>query len=97
MIPSWIETANRPDCHFPLANLPYGVFSRDGEAPRCGVAIGDQVADLAALERLGLIETPGPVFDRPALNDFMALGKPHWNAVRARLTALFAADGDAAL
>ncbi|HEX7389122.1 MAG TPA: fumarylacetoacetase [Acidiphilium sp.] len=97
MAKSWVEAANRPDCDFPLANLPYGVFSRDGEAPRCGVAIGDLVADLAALERLGLIETPEPVFDRPALNGFMALGRPHWNAVRDRLTALFAADGDAAL
>ncbi|WP_262312525.1 fumarylacetoacetase [Acidiphilium sp. AL] len=98
MMKSWIETANLIECHFSLANLPYGVFGRDGEAPRCGVAIGDVVADLAALERLGLIEAgDAPVFDKPALNDFMALGKPRWAAVRARLRALFARDGDPAL
>ena len=45
---SWIETANDPEGDFPLANLPYGVFSVNGDAPRCGVAIGDQILDLAA-------------------------------------------------
>ena len=33
--------------HFPIQNLPYGVFSaKDGLAPRVGVAIGDYVLDL---------------------------------------------------
>jgi fumarylacetoacetase len=94
---SWIESANGPETHFPLLNLPYGVFSLAGETPRCGVAIGDFVADLAALEDAGLIAAGTPVFDAPALNGFMALGGPAWESVRARLTALFAADGDAAL
>lgn len=32
------------DCEFPIQNLPYGVFSPAIDvAPRCGVAIGDQV------------------------------------------------------
>ena len=29
--------------HFPIQNLPYGIFSRDGGAGCIGVAIGDQV------------------------------------------------------
>ena len=41
---SWVQV---PDgSHFPIQNLPYGVFARQGEAPRVGVAIGDQVLDL---------------------------------------------------
>jgi fumarylacetoacetase-like protein len=42
---SFIDVA--PDSHFPIQNLPYGVFSaKDGLAPRIGVAIGDTVLDL---------------------------------------------------
>ena len=89
---SWIESANTAETDFPLLNLPYGVFSRSGEDPRCGVAIGDYVADLAALERSGLLETN--MFAAPALNGFMALGKEVWHATRARLMELFAADSD---
>ncbi|MCA8926583.1 MAG: fumarylacetoacetase [Alphaproteobacteria bacterium] len=98
-MPSWIETANAPDGDFPLQNLPYGVYSR-GEGPRrCCVAIGDRVLDLAALEAAGVLDASGdgPVFDRPALNAFMALGPAAWAAVRARLTSLLRRDGDPAL
>jgi len=91
---SWVDGANAPTCHFPVQNLPYGVLSRVGETPRCGVAIGDFVADLAVLEAAGLIDAGAAVFSKPALNDFMALGEPAWDAVRARLTALFVELGD---
>jgi fumarylacetoacetase len=94
---SWIESANGPENHFPVRNLPYGVFSRVGEAPRCGVAIGDFVADLAALEEAGLVLAGAPVFAAPALNGFMALGATAWENVRTRLTALFSEGGDPAL
>ncbi len=92
---SWVGGANTPDTDFPLQNLPYGVFSRAGEAPRCGVAIGDEVADLAALEQAGLIAVSG--FAAPALNPFMARGKVAWAALRARLTSLLAEGGDPVL
>ena len=48
---SWVESANAPGCEFPIQNLPFGVFRRKGrnEPPRGGVAIGDQILDLAAL------------------------------------------------
>jgi len=91
---SWVDGANAPTCHFPVQNLPYGVLSRVGGTPRCGVAIGDFVADLAVLEAAGLIDAGAAVFSKPALNDFMALGEPAWDAVRARLTALFVELGD---
>ena len=96
---SWIEAANAPDGNFPLQNLPYGVFSQGEEAPRCCTAIGDQVLDLAALEGAGLVRAPGeaPVFNKPELNAFMALGPVAWASVRDQLTALLADGGNPAL
>ena len=48
---SWVESANDPAGDFPIQNLPFGVFRRKGskQAPRGGVAIGDQILDLAAV------------------------------------------------
>ena len=48
---SWVESANQPGCDFPIQNLPFGIFKRRGqkEPARGGVAIGDQILDLAAL------------------------------------------------
>jgi fumarylacetoacetase len=82
---SWIETAE--DSHFPIQNLPYGVFSRNGEVARTCTRIGDYVLDLAAVHEAGLLPGAG-VYDRPYLNDFMALGLPAWTEVRAALTDL---------
>ena len=92
---SWVESANAPDCHFPLQNLPYGVFSRPNELARCGVAIGDYVLDLSALAEDGALfsEEASFAFHQPALNDFMGLGAAEWAAARARLTELLAEDG----
>src|SRR5262249_49801356 len=81
--------------HFPIQNLPFGIFRpRAGGNPRAGVAIGEQVVDLAALERNGLLSVPSPtgraepLFNRPSLNAFMACGRPVWNEVRERLSLL---------
>ena len=48
---SWVESANDPRSDFPVQNLPFGVFRRRGcEEPfRGGVAIGEQIVDLAAV------------------------------------------------
>lgn len=91
---SWIESANSNASHFPIHNLPYGVFSTGASAPRCGTAIGDFVLDLAKLESIELIRAGGrhDVFGEPSLNAFMALGQDAWHAVRSQLTALLAAD-----
>jgi len=44
---SWVESANRPDCDFPIQNLPLGVFQAPGESrSRPGVAIGDFILDV---------------------------------------------------
>ena len=89
LIRSWLASANAPGCPFPLNNLPCGVFARDGEDPRCGVAIGDRVLDVAGLEEAGLLPLAGgPWLDVPFWNDLMEAGPEVWAALRARLTAL---------
>jgi len=48
---SWVAAANDPASDFPVQNLPFGRFRRRASADgalRIGVAIGDQVLDLAA-------------------------------------------------
>ena len=62
-----------------------------------GVAIGDYVLDLLAVARLNffeLIDIDPNVFHSPYLNDFIALGKPTWRAVRNRVSALLRNDND---
>jgi len=94
---SWIPVPQGSD--FPLENLPYGVFSLAGGPARIGVAIGDHVLDLAALDTAGrFADTPAAgagVFAEDALNRFLALGRPAWTAVRSRLTALLSGDDPA--
>lgn len=96
LMTSWVESANSADCPFPLNNLPYGVFSVGGDAPRCGVAIGDQILDMKAAEEAGLISVAGgTAFSGASWNTFMARGQNAWAALRARLTALLAEGSDA--
>src|SRR5262245_30074159 len=75
---SWVDSANEPGCEFPVQNLPFGIFKRKGasESPRGGVAIGDQILDLAALD----IKTG------PTLNGIAAMGRPAWKRLRAQLS-----------
>lgn len=48
---SWVDSANDPSTAFPIQNLPFGRFRRnESEGWRLGVAIGDQVLDLAAAQ-----------------------------------------------
>ncbi|PLL10493.1 fumarylacetoacetase [Tabrizicola sp. TH137] len=91
LIRSWVESANGEDCPFPLNNLPCGVFSVSDDEPRCGVAIGDCVLDVARLEEAGLLALPGkPLLDVPFWNEVMGAGPAVWAALRDRLTALLA-------
>src|SRR5689334_25163215 len=92
MLKSFIEVS--ADSHFPLENLPFGVFKpRDGAA-RVSVALGDYVVDLAALEAAGHFKDLGSreLFARDSLNDFLALGRPTWKKIRDLLQKLLAAD-----
>jgi fumarylacetoacetase len=89
---SWIESANDPASDFPIQNLPFGIFSDAvDERPRAGVAIGEWIVDLAALEGERLIDAQG-AFAAPRLNPFIALGRDTWRAVRIALSGLLAQD-----
>src|SRR4030095_15148227 len=93
---SWVASAH-DDGDFPLQNLPLSVFRRSGsgESFRGGVAIGDEIVDLAALAHAGLIEGLGAhaiaMCAQPQLNAFFAMGSEAWRALRH---ALFAALKD---
>jgi len=86
---SWVESANAAGCAFPLNNLPCGVFSSGDDEPRCGVAIGDRIVDVAELEAAGILALPGgPMLDVPFWNEVMEAGPEVWAALRERLIAL---------
>jgi fumarylacetoacetase len=91
---SWVDSANLPASDFPIQNLPFGVFRRAGSAEmfRGGVAIGDQIVDLAAaLEARAfdpIVEEVAALAARPHLNDFMASGPQTWSDLRAALSRL---------
>jgi fumarylacetoacetase len=86
---SWIDVA--PGSDFPIQNLPFGIFKTQSSSPRIGVAIGDQVLDLAILNKLAFLDNlkiDNAVFTNQYLNDFIALGKQTTNAVRERISHL---------
>lgn len=94
LIQSWVESANAPDTDFPLNNLPYGVFSTEGDRPRCATAIGDMVLDLDALEAADILDFGGTL-QSGSWNAFMARGRPDWARLRATLTELLGSGSEA--
>lgn len=90
---SWVESANGHS-DFSLANLPLGVFSREGEQPRGGVAVGDYILDLAAACEAGLFEgraaEAATAASASSLNTFFALGISARKALREALQGLLA-------
>src|SRR6266540_1770515 len=91
---SWVPVP--PDSDFPIQNLPFGIFRRDGGTPRAGVAIGEHILDLAVLETHGLFNGPVlrqvKVFGSSTLNTFMALGSSAWGEARATISRLLRHD-----
>ncbi len=74
---TWLELDD--DTGFGLANLPHGIFSTPGSAPRTGIAVGSWVLDLAGV-------TGDPVHATGSLNAFLAGGPAAWAALRAEVT-----------
>jgi fumarylacetoacetase len=95
---SWVESANESETDFPIQNLPFGVFARTGrgEAPRIGVAIGDQIVDVAVCADEGLIAEDGThVVDccrESSLNALMAFGRDGTSALRRALSDILRRD-----
>jgi fumarylacetoacetase len=90
VLKSFIEVA--PDSHFPIQNLPFGIFKPAQGSPRVGVAIGEFVLDLSVLEEIGYFHLPEfqgqTVFSEGGLNGFLALGRPAWSKARALIQDL---------
>ena len=89
---SWVASANQASGDFPIQNLPFAIFRRQGRAKvfRGGVAIGDQILDLAAAAASGAFPGDAAAALRAAagetLNALMALGQPAWSALRLALS-----------
>ncbi|XP_031491169.1 fumarylacetoacetase isoform X2 [Nymphaea colorata] len=87
-----------PDSHFPLENLPFGVFKpADDKEGRPGVAIGNFVLDLSEIAAAGLFSGPilsgnSQCFFQPSLNMFLAMGRPAWKEARMTIQKLLSAD-----
>ena len=88
---SWVGSADG-HADFPIQNLPAAVFSPPGEGPRGGVAIGDEILDLAALAATGLLDGVAQRGAEAAagasLNAYLALGAGPRRALRTRLAEL---------
>ncbi|KAK1615806.1 hypothetical protein QYE76_021323 [Lolium multiflorum] len=97
LLRSFVEVPR--DSHFPIQNLPFGVFRRRGQPeapPRPAVAIGDFALDLAAVSAAGLFDGPvlsgSPCFLQETLNMFLGMGRPAWKEARATLQKILSAD-----
>lgn len=91
---SWVASANSATTPFPLNNLPYGVFSLSDGHKRCGIAIGDYVLDISALEKAGVIAAKALSANCESLcnsenwNTLMAESPAVWSSFRTRITTL---------
>jgi len=94
---SWLDTANDGSSDFPIQNLPFAIFKRrdSAEGFRGGVAIGDQIVDLAALSKMhmfdGIVALALKLCCQPTLNEFMAQPAVTWSALRHALSQALAA------
>lgn len=76
---------------FTIHNLPFGIFSTGDSKKHAGVAIGDHIIDLAKAQNLGLLDDlrlHDGIFQTKTLNNFIALGRPVWRALREKLQTL---------
>jgi fumarylacetoacetase len=87
---TWVDAASGSP--YGVHNLPYGVFRQGKRASRIGVRIGDFVLDLDGAEAADLV-LAGGALRRPVLNEFLALGRPQWSAVRRRIVDLLTDPG----
>jgi fumarylacetoacetase len=91
---SWVASANRAGCDFPIQNLPLGKFRRAGSSEpwRIGIAIGDQVLDLLLARTQcawsGDVDRLLEPLAGGDMNRFMALGPAARRALRAAMSQL---------
>jgi fumarylacetoacetase len=83
---SWFPA--HPSAPFGTVELPYGIYSRPGRPPQVGVALRDQVIDLAGFCRAAGRDSR--IFEQPTLNPFLAEGPAVWAEIRQLLTSAVA-------
>ncbi|MGW8200955.1 fumarylacetoacetase [Sphingomonas sp. VDB2] len=85
---SWVESA-QGHADFPIQNLPIGLFSPSGLAPRIGVAIGDRILDLRACADAGLLPDDLAAACRGSVvNDLLGLPADRRRALRHGVSGL---------
>ena len=98
---SWVESAQTPGSDFPIQNLPFGLFKRTGthDAPRVGIAIGDQIVDVTACLSEDLLGREARVAAEccqlPLMNELMALAPESVSALRRSISELLRVDSPA--
>ena len=96
-IKSFVASANDDVTDFPIQNLPFAVFRRAGsdESFRGGVAVGDQIVDLAQLHGVRLLSDDAAnaceAASSTTLNALMAKGNVAASALRLSLSRLLRA------
>jgi len=97
---SWVDSANLEGADFPLQNLPFAVFRLrvSDQSLRGGVAIGDQVLDLARLAETRAFDSDTnellQLCAGPNLNAFMGRGAAASSALRLALSKALRAGSD---
>jgi fumarylacetoacetase len=94
---SWVESAAEPDIDFPIQNLPLGCFRAARGDVHPGVAIGDQILDLAAVRAGALLDDrSASLIDAclrsASLNPLMAAGVDVLARLRSTVSRLLRAD-----
>ena len=80
---TWKEISENHD--FSIHNLPWGIFSEEDGNKRIGMAIGDEVIDMAYVASLDILKefkVPSSIWHRDDLNDFISLGKAVTSGIR---------------
>src|SRR5690606_18435555 len=93
LLKTWVQVPNRSD--FTIYNLPFGIFRNKRHSPRIGIAIGDKIVDLSALQEAGFfhdIKLADDIFLQASLNPLIALGKATVKKVRDRVQQLLKED-----
>jgi len=90
---SWIAVDK--DSDFPIQNLPFGIFKREGKLPRAGIAIGDYVVDLAEAALTGYfreLHVNLQIFEHNHLNPVIGMGKEKCRMLRQIISELLRHD-----
>jgi fumarylacetoacetase len=93
---SWITYNN--DCDFSIYNIPFGIYSKNGNRKRVASIIGEKIIDIYELYKNGYIaDIPNlsdSVLENEHLNDFISLGKTTTNKIREKIQLIFSNEND---